>query len=640
SFFNLPPMQADMNGDSAVTLADALMAAQAVARLGVTLPVAKKAAADLDLSGSVDGQDLALILEAVAAGTKLPDRVLNKTVYPGQLAMLVSPLLLDPAATAEVTVGGAPVQKPPRPVLGYLAFHVPFNLMGGSSVPVVLRINGVDAATYELGVVTAPKFNGHDATDSDPKAVIAQIFDRVDVLMAEADAAARTQIDAQALPGVDTNVLMAVSLYGNSEYKSARAQLLQLLSQPGAETTARVMLHSLMASGVGELSTPVGEAASAVHARALSTTASNWACDEFLPAFCKVQGTAKAVKVTADMLQTACGVLTGIAMVAIASPVDGPAFDIPTAIAAVATCTKTAVSMKVATLLSDMIGGYSPNIEVRATPTTAKYPVPTAVHAYLTLADNKQLCSASTTVGTATFTEALEASMKFDAVKKSVVPASIASAVERLPATWQKKFWDGVATAYASALGSTLSMVGLDDEVKTLVAGWCVTTSAELVMDISRVVTTPPPHGSFVPQADFSALYYCPPPGPVFDQTAKFLGRYKVCGEEKTSSATVICNGASVQITMGDNGSALDDIFEIQIGGKQFLTSDTPVRSVSKTIDLPNGLTEVFMLGHSAPDGIGTYFFSVSGATVVSGDARSGTDLTPGVTKRFVLSVP
>ena len=90
---------------------------------------------------------------------------------------------------------------------------------------------------------------------------------------------------------------------------------------------------------------------------------------------------------------------------------------------------------------------------------------------------------------------------------------------------------------------------------------------------------------------------------------------------------------------MGDNGSALDDIYEVVINGNTVLTSSSPVRSVSKVVTLPVGRTTVLMRGLAAPDGIGTYFISFSGARFVSGDALTGSDLTPGRTKQFVIEV-
>lgn len=113
-----------------------------------------------------------------------------------------------------------------------------------------------------------------------------------------------------------------------------------------------------------------------------------------------------------------------------------------------------------------------------------------------------------------------------------------------------------------------------------------------------------------------------------------------MCGGTAGKATEIVgCSTSDVGIIMGDNGSALDDIYEVIIGGQTVLTSNVPVRSVSTTVPLPAGRNEVLMRGLAAPDGIGTYFIIFTGAAVVGGDALSGSDLTPGVTKRFIIEV-
>ena len=88
---------------------------------------------------------------------------------------------------------------------------------------------------------------------------------------------------------------------------------------------------------------------------------------------------------------------------------------------------------------------------------------------------------------------------------------------------------------------------------------------------------------------------------------------------------------------MGDNGSLNDDIFEVRMAGQTILTSSVPVRAISTTVTLAVAQHEVQMVGRAAPDGIGTYYITFAGATVVGGDPTTGTDLTPGVVKTFII---
>ncbi|MCA8956272.1 MAG: hypothetical protein KDC87_09360, partial [Planctomycetes bacterium] len=101
-----------------------------------------------------------------------------------------------------------------------------------------------------------------------------------------------------------------------------------------------------------------------------------------------------------------------------------------------------------------------------------------------------------------------------------------------------------------------------------------------------------------------------------------------VCGVSIEGKASLPCGGQEVEFTIGDNGSALDDIFELKVDGRTELTSSQPVRSISKKLFLTTGEHEVQMIGRAAPDNIGTYFLRIVGARVLSGPPLTGTDLT------------
>jgi len=124
----------------------------------------------------------------------------------------------------------------------------------------------------------------------------------------------------------------------------------------------------------------------------------------------------------------------------------------------------------------------------------------------------------------------------------------------------------------------------------------------------------------------------------VFNQSPVVTATKSMCMGPEEKSIQFSCSTANVTITMGDNGALNDDIFEVVIDGDTVLTSSTPVRSTSTTVQLPLGEKSIVMRGHAAPDGIGTYFIRFDGATVVSGQT-SGSDLVPGVSKTIVIDV-
>jgi len=111
-------------------------------------------------------------------------------------------------------------------------------------------------------------------------------------------------------------------------------------------------------------------------------------------------------------------------------------------------------------------------------------------------------------------------------------------------------------------------------------------------------------------------------------------------GQLLSSSASVSCGNEDVVFTIGDNGPALDDIFELRVDGVSILTSSVPVRSISETVSLSLGIHGVEMIGRAAPDGIGTYFLNVSGADFLSGGPPlSGSNLNAGVVFSWQIDV-
>jgi len=92
--------------------------------------------------------------------------------------------------------------------------------------------------------------------------------------------------------------------------------------------------------------------------------------------------------------------------------------------------------------------------------------------------------------------------------------------------------------------------------------------------------------------------------------------------------------------TFGDNGSANDDTFALYIDGQHVRTMHTPTRRENVKIPLVSGKHKVSLHGITAPDAIGTYYIDFpAGITVVSGDATSGSDLTAGKVKNWIIDV-
>ncbi|NPA52903.1 MAG: hypothetical protein GXO22_08410 [Aquificae bacterium] len=97
---------------------------------------------------------------------------------------------------------------------------------------------------------------------------------------------------------------------------------------------------------------------------------------------------------------------------------------------------------------------------------------------------------------------------------------------------------------------------------------------------------------------------------------------------------------ANVTITFGDCGPVNDDTFALYIDGELEYSMSAPARPFDVNVSLSVGTHEVRLVGITAPDNIGTYciYFS-SNVRIISGPPTSGTDLTAGVTKIWVIEV-
>ncbi|MHC4895409.1 MAG: hypothetical protein ACYTFV_19150, partial [Planctomycetota bacterium] len=149
-------------------------------------------------------------------------------------------------------------------------------------------------------------------------------------------------------------------------------------------------------------------------------------------------------------------------------------------------------------------------------------------------------------------------------------------------------------------------------------------------------MTDSPSGGSFSFDDEF--IFYTCASDP--EPTVELQGSVPLCGQVATKKVIVECGDlVPVTITMGDNGSLTDDIFEVVIDGDSVLTSSSPVVSISTVVDLAPGDYTFQMKGLAAPDGIGTYFVSVSGGVLSGGPPLSGSDLIAGAVFTWNLNV-
>ena len=122
--------------------------------------------------------------------------------------------------------------------------------------------------------------------------------------------------------------------------------------------------------------------------------------------------------------------------------------------------------------------------------------------------------------------------------------------------------------------------------------------------------------------------------------TYQVEGSFELCQKAIQGKLSIECGQfVDVTISMGDNGTLLDDIFQVSVDGTVVLTSQVPVTFTSTVVELSVGDHVLVMTGLAAPDGIGTYFISVTNAELIGGPPLSGTNLTAGTSFTWTLRV-
>ena len=110
--------------------------------------------------------------------------------------------------------------------------------------------------------------------------------------------------------------------------------------------------------------------------------------------------------------------------------------------------------------------------------------------------------------------------------------------------------------------------------------------------------------------------------------------------EQESNKLTFTLEQQNFTFTFGDNGSANDDTFSLYINGDLVRTMAAPTRTETVEYPLTNGVHKVELHGITAPDDVGTYYITLpSSVSVLSGDSTSGSDLTAGKVKSWMIEV-
>lgn len=642
----LPKQIGDIDGDGQITLKDAHKVSKHAGRLEL-LTVDAKPAADIDLDGKISPEDARLLGQAVAAGAVLPRVLLPARGAPGTRVNLISPALLDPTANIEIAVGKSLwIQQPLRLVRGYATFMIPFDATNSGSMnvtpgPVPVRIisNGTVADTLTFQV-EAPI-----PLPADPKAELKKLLDDYASLVQVNHDSMKQLLDQALVDGNERELLLAAFATTHEDVATKMANLKALLNQPGGEQLARLLLLYANANGYQEFRQNLTELitstvpATQSKLRALSVSATAPSVDEILSILCNVKKVTGTISTGSDILSFGCDALLIAAVVAVAVPADGPVGDVALLFTWASACGTAESTLELALMLNEFVDTIDANLRLQASTTAPQAGESVKLRATLEVAGIDDLCS----FGVGQAKDKLIEEVGRRAVKRLLQKKLALKAISSAIGFLAPKYIIELEKRLGAALGRVIDNTAVGDALAEFSDKICGYLHAGVPIDYELNATTlqgPDPNvGVRTFPGDGTADYMCPAQGSSSSDNVTFTISRQICDKTEEEKVTISCSSRPVTITMGDNGNLLDDIFEVKIQGQTVLTSSAPVRSISTTVNLAAGDHTVEMIGRAAPDGIGTYFIQFSGATVIGGAPLSGTDLTPGVVKTFLIRV-
>lgn len=660
----LPALFGDVGLDGAVELDDVLLALQAVSGIYELDDDAFKAA-DMNVSGTVDETDARLLAQAVLNGAALPSVLLSEEAYPLELVTMISPGLLDPASELSVLVDGIEALNTTRLVLGYATFVVPPNVPAtGQTVLVELLVDGAVADTFSL--IMRPLV----AKPADAKADVQSFLDQMmDALDAQASATAAYVNEVGNLTDEETSILLGASSGAADQFAQAVDDITALLNGPQGDELAAWLQHAMYVGGMDEfraqyaefrangLLPPAGPAPTGPGRQGTSLSATSVPdCTLYIDATCALLAAADVTSFGAKALSYTCSLSALVTLVGPSVVSGGTAVPAAAATALagfVKFCVPLSVPLEVAGIVTDLIKTINLDFKITSDKSSLQPTEVAVIKSEVIFAGINELCGLGAQKGA-------EGLIKKKLGERIVGLMMTRSATYKvLGEIWLKigeKAYVSFLDTVAGAVGTALDATGILDAFQNFSSKVC-----NLIIPGSGAVGTMIADAAKVPLAttggqlsflaDGTANFSCPVDPAVTQSTFTVSGSKELCfkkagffsipsREVKSASVDISCGSKDVIITMGDNGAANDDIYEIIYNGVSILTSSEPVRSTSVTIQLPPGNHTILMRGRAAPDGIGTYFISFSGATVLPGSSpTSGSDLTPGVTKTFLIEV-
>lgn len=637
----LPEQIGDVNQDGLVNLVDVHLLSKFVNRLQ-NLPATQKRAGDMNFDSGLTTEDVDLLSEAVLDDQSLPDKLLTKSGFPGTLVTLVSPNLLDPTDYIEIEVGNSVKQDVSRPYLGYVTFAIPFTLDLSDtpkSVPVKLYSDGNLVETYDFSLLEP------EPLPADPVAEVETYLGELRTLISVSQTLVWETISGQGLTSEDAEILEALTTGGISNAEAAINEMESLLAGPSGEVLAQKFLQGLNANGFSEyrqeLQAFITEQrpSSQFAVRAFSASGNpDKICDELIPALCALKTAADLLDVSGKIVSSSCDLLLAAGLGLAIFPGDGPAGEAAALLAWASACSTLELSIDVLNVFKDFVSSIDGDLKLNVENDTPTSTDPAILTPKLEIFGVDEICTLGGKSGTDILVKKLSERAVNRLIMRKFAIRKMKDIFEVLGGEGLQKF----LKLLESSAGKAIKVLELDKAITNFANPYCdALGGADAIINAARVLQGPEPDEgtlNFLP--DGRAEYYCAEDSSTSTSALiNFTATKEICEKTSSVSKSVKCKTKDVTITMGDNGTLNDDIFEVVVNGKTVLTSSSPVRSTSTTITLPIGPHSVQMFGRAAPDGVGTYFVRFTGDVTVSGDALGGNDLTPGTVKNFTLTV-
>lgn len=650
AFLSLPDRLGDVDGSGSVTLIDAYRVYRQLAGVYTALDSTARNIADFDRDGKLTAADARHIALAAISGSPYAESLSPERLMPGTIVTLRSAALVNPAAELTVRVDGSNVvQKLQSVVPGLATFQIPFDLaLTGASTPSTVTVldGAIERASFPVRIAAPP------AQVADPQAVVIELFRLVGQSLTMNTARVSERALAAGLSATDQVALKAFAVSGERQGMVEIEGLIQLLRGTGGKGSARLIAATLQANGfedlgllLSELRAGNGQSTSSPAKQSLKsllgfqTAASpTIGCDLVMEAYCPIRVSGALLSDGATFTQFACAALLGLGVGAVLLP--EPILDPVLLSAWVIRCSGAQVAIELASNVGDLLGAVDADLTLTAAPTSLPVAGQTSkLVARLNVGGADDICQLGGALGGQAASQVVANRIVNKVINRLVKSNIGVRLVLKSYRLMGEEYAEAFVRNLSAAATQALTKGTIDQAIKTAANALCPAGGlCDPLIDTRAVLKT---NADLVfPQPDRSAQFICPVRFPGDPSSYTFASQKRVCGDDlKAPEVEITCGGKMVTITMGDNGSALDDIYEVVIDETFILTSGRPERVVSGIFELPAGVYTVQMFGRAAPDGIGTYYISFSGARLLSGDATSGTDLTPGRVKTFQIEV-